>query len=259
MNRINKLFNEKSSGILSVYYTAGFPKIDDTLAITQHLQRAGADMVEIGIPFSDPVADGPTIQESNQKALNNGMTLKLLFEQLKGLRKSVDIPVILMGYINPVIQFGLEEFCKACQEVGVDGLILPDLPVLEYQEHYQSTFQQYGLKNVFLISPQTSEERIRHIDSISDSFIYMVSSAGTTGAKDKFSEENMAYFTRIKDMELNNPTLTGFGISNHTTFDQATRTSSGAIVGSAFIKTIAKSSDLKGDIREFVKNIKGIN
>ncbi|MTI38962.1 tryptophan synthase subunit alpha [Fulvivirga lutimaris] len=258
MNRINKLFNEKSSGILSVYYTAGFPNIDDTLSITQHLQSAGADMVEIGIPFSDPVADGPTIQESNQKALDNGMTLKLLFEQLKGLRESVDIPVILMGYINPVIQFGLKDFCKACQEVGVDGLILPDLPVLEYQEHYQSTFQQYGLKNVFLISPQTSEDRIKHIDSISDSFIYMVSSAGTTGAKDKFSKENMTYFQRIKDMELNNPTLTGFGISNHTTFEQATQTSSGAIVGSAFIKTITNSTDLKKDVHEFVKRLTGL-
>lgn len=259
MNRINKLFNDKSSGILSVYYTAGFPKIGDTLSIAENLQAAGANMVEIGIPFSDPVADGPTIQVSNQQALDNGMTLKLLFDQLKDLRKTVDIPVILMGYINPVIQFGVENFCKACQQVGVDGLILPDLPVLEYQEHYLSTFQAHGLKNVFLISPQTSEERIKHIDSISDSFIYMVSSAGTTGAKDKFSDENMAYFERIRDMKLSNPTLTGFGISNPTTFEQAIQTSSGAIVGSAFIKAIAKSTDFKCDIREFVKNIKGIN
>lgn len=257
MNRINKLFNDKSSGLLSVYYTAGFPKLVDTVTISEYLQAAGADMVEIGIPFSDPVADGPTIQESNQKALDNGMTLKLLFEQLKALRKTVDIPVILMGYINPVIQYGLEEFCKACTEVGVDGLILPDLPVLEYQQYYQDTFQQYGLKNVFLISPQTSEERIKHIDSISDSFIYMVSSAGTTGAKDKFSEENMTYFKRIKSMQLANPTLTGFGISNNTTFTQATETSSGAIVGSAFIKAIDGSKDLKKDINDFVKTIKG--
>lgn len=257
MNRINKLFNEKSSGILSVYYTAGFPNIGDTISIAEHLQEAGVDLVEIGIPFSDPVADGPTIQESNQQALNNGMTLKTLFDQLKDLRKTVNMPVILMGYINPVIQFGLEKFCKACKDCGVDGLILPDLPVLEYQEHYQDTFQNYGLKNVFLISPQTSEDRIRHIDSISDSFIYMVSSAGTTGAKDKFSDDAMTYFHRIKDMQLNNPTLTGFGISNHTTFDQATQTSSGAIVGSAFIKAIATSSDLKKDIPEFVNYIKG--
>jgi len=257
MNRINKLFSEKSSGILSVYYTAGFPKIDDTVSIAQHLQNAGADMVEVGIPFSDPVADGPTIQDSNQQALNNGMTLKTLFDQLKDLRKTVQMPVILMGYINPVIQFGLETFCKSCKDCGVDGLILPDLPVLEYQEHYQEHFQQYGLKNVFLISPQTSEDRIRHIDSISDSFIYMVSSAGTTGAKDKFSEEAMTYFQRIKDMQLNNPILTGFGISNHTTFEQATQASSGAIVGSAFIKTIDGSKDLKKSIYEFVKRLKG--
>ena len=257
MNRINKLFNDKSSGILSVYYTAGFPKIGDTLSIAENLQAAGADMVEIGIPFSDPVADGPTIQVSNQQALDNGMTLKLLFDQLRDLRKTVDIPVILMGYINPVIQFGVENFCKACQQVGVDGLILPDLPVMEYQEHYLTIFQEYGLKNVFLISPQTSEERIKHIDSISDSFIYMVSSAGTTGAKDKFSDENMAYFERIRDMKLSNPTLTGFGISNPTTFEQATQTSSGAIVGSAFIKAIEGSKDLNKDIHEFVKTIKG--
>lgn len=240
-----------------MYYTAGFPKIGDTLSIAENLQAAGADMVEIGIPFSDPVADGPTIQVSNQQALDNGMTLKLLFDQLRDLRKTVDIPVILMGYINPVIQFGVENFCKACQQVGVDGLILPDLPVMEYQEHYLTIFQEYGLKNVFLISPQTSEERIKHIDSISDSFIYMVSSAGTTGAKDKFSDENMAYFERIRDMKLSNPTLTGFGISNPTTFEQATQTSSGAIVGSAFIKAIEGSKDLNKDIHEFVKTIKG--
>jgi tryptophan synthase alpha chain len=256
MNRINKLFNEKKDHILSVYYTAGFPSINDTVTVAKNLEAAGADMIEIGIPFSDPVADGPTIQESNKKALDNGMTLKVLFSQLAELRKEVSMPVILMGYINPIIQFGVEEFCKACKAVGIDGLILPDLPMLEFQNNYKTLFIQYGLKNVFLISPQTSDDRIKLIDDNSDSFIYMVSSAGTTGAKESFGDEAIQYFSRINKMGLKNPTLIGFGISNHHTYEQASTHGSGAIIGSAFIKAIDGSTNLKKDINDFAKNIK---
>lgn len=256
MNRINKLFQDNSKGILSVYYTAGFPNLYDTLGIAGHLEKAGADMIEIGIPFSDPIADGPTIQESNGVALENGMTLTLLFNQLEGLRKSVKIPVILMGYINPIIQFGIEAFCQACKEVGIDGLILPDLPMIEYQSKYKALFESYGLKNIFLISPQTSDERIKVIDESTDAFIYVVSTAGTTGARDKFSNEAVAYFERIGSMGLSNPTLIGFGISNAETFNQASQTASGAIIGSAFIKTIQGSSNLEADITAFINHIK---
>lgn len=256
-NRINELFERKKTNILSVYYTAGFPSLDDTLRIARYLQAAGADLIEIGIPFSDPVADGPTIQDSNKKALDNGMTLKLLFSQLADLRKHVDIPVILMGYINPVLQYGVDKFCAECEKCGIDGLILPDLPVTEYIQHYKAQFDAAGLKNVFLITPQTSESRIRQIDEYSDSFIYMVSSASTTGAKDHVLQNQVAYFQRVKKMALKNPTLVGFGISNHETFRVAAENSSGAIIGSAFIKLLEQSSDLEGDIRSFVKNVKG--
>ncbi|QSE96159.1 tryptophan synthase subunit alpha [Fulvivirga lutea] len=256
MNRINKLFKDKGKDILSVYYTAGFPNLNDTITVAQSLQQSGADMLEIGIPFSDPIADGPTIQASNNQALKNGMTLSKLFEQLQDLRKSVTIPVILMGYINPILQYGIEDFCKACEQVGVDGLILPDLPMIEYQTKYKALFEQHGLRNVFLISPQTSESRIKEIDQQTDAFIYMVSTSGTTGARDKFSDEAVNYFERIGNMNLTNPRLIGFGISNHITFEQACKSASGAIIGSAFIKTLEKSHDLKTDINEFLKTIK---
>jgi tryptophan synthase alpha chain len=256
MNRINKLFQNKKNDILSVYYTAGYPTVNDTLLIARHLEEAGADMIEIGIPFSDPVADGPTIQESNKKALENGMSLKVLFEQLKGLRKQVNIPVILMGYINPVLQYGVEEFCKACKAVGVDGLILPDLPMSEYLKTYKKIFDDYGLKNVFLITPQTSKERVLSIDEYSDAFIYMVSSAGTTGAKKSFSKENTDYFERIGNMNLKNPTLIGFGISNKETFKQAAEFSHGAIIGSAFIKLLTDSTHLANDINRFIQEVR---
>ncbi|MEQ8927847.1 MAG: tryptophan synthase subunit alpha [Fulvivirga sp.] len=256
MNRINKLFKDKGKDILSVYFTAGFPKLEDTIPIAEELQEVGADMLEIGIPFSDPIADGPTIQASNNQALKNGMTLTKLFEQLQVLRTTVNIPVILMGYINPILQYGIEDFCKACDQAGVDGLILPDLPMIEYQTKYKALFEQHGLRNVFLISPQTSENRIREIDQQSDAFIYMVSTAGTTGAKDKFSDEAVAYFARINSLKLKNPRLIGFGISNNITFEQACKSASGAIIGSAFIKAVSDSIDLKTDINDFVKSIK---
>ncbi|MFY0592511.1 tryptophan synthase subunit alpha [Roseivirga sp.] len=257
MNRIEELFSRKSERVLNVYFTAGYPKLDDTTAIMQSLEQSGADLIEIGIPFSDPIADGPTIQESNGVALDNGMTLKLLFDQLADVRSKVNIPIILMGYINPIVQYGVEAFCQKCQEVGVDGLILPDLPMFEYQEVHKPVFEKYGLLNVFLITPQTSENRIREIDNNSKGFIYMVSSASTTGAKTGISNEQEAYFKRVKAMGLKNPTLIGFGISNKETFDKACKNANGAIIGSAFIKAISREGELSENIKEFIQSIKG--
>lgn len=256
-NKIEQLFEEKKERILSVYFTAGYPGLNDTSNIIKYLQSSGADIVEVGIPFSDPVADGPTIQESNKLALGNGISLKLIFEQLTEIRNEVDIPIILMGYINPVMQFGVEEFCQKCEEVGVDGLILPDLPMQEYIDEYQSMFEAHGLLNIFLITPQTSEQRIREIDDNSKGFIYMVSLAGTTGAKGDISEDQLAYFERIKTMQLKNPTLIGFGISNQETFDRACSYAFGAIIGSAFINILEKSINLEQDISAFIKSVKG--
>lgn len=256
MNRIEKLFETKPERVLNVYFTAGYPKLNDTLGIMQSLEKSGADLIEVGIPFSDPVADGPTIQESNGVALANGMTVKLLFEQLAELRKSVSIPVVLMGYINPIVQYGVEAFCKKCQEVGVDGLILPDLPMFEYMEVYKPVFDAHGLLNIFLITPQTSEARIREIDNNSKGFIYMVSSASTTGAKTGISTDQEAYFARVRAMNLKNPTLIGFGISNKETFDKACANANGAIIGSAFIKAISQEGDLASNIKTFIKDIK---
>lgn len=257
MNRIDHLFENKKENILSIYYTAGFPELRDTLPIARYLEEAGADIIEVGMPYSDPVADGPTIQESNTIALNNGMNIKLLFEQLATLRETVSLPIILMGYVNPVIQYGIERFCKACASVGIDGLILPDLPMAEYLSEYRSVFETHGLKNIFLITPQTSEERIRQIDDNTNGFIYMVSSASTTGAQDQFGEVQESYFKRVKNMGLKNPTLTGFGVSNHETFSKASAYGSGAIIGSAFIKLLRNAQDIKNDIDKFVKDVKG--
>ncbi|MEP2772660.1 MAG: tryptophan synthase subunit alpha [Fulvivirga sp.] len=256
MNRIDKLFKEKEGRILSIYFTAGFPELKDTLGIAEKLENAGADMIEIGIPFSDPIADGPTIQESNKKALDNGMTINLLFKQLEKLRETVSIPVILMGYINPVLQYGFEQFCRKCEACGIDGLILPDLPIDVYASDYKEICENHGLHNVFLITPQTSQGRIKQIDNETHGFIYMVSSASTTGAQDSFGETQTTYFKRIKQMKLSNPTLVGFGISNNQTFMSACENSNGAIIGSAFIKLLASSKDLTKDINSFIKEIK---
>jgi len=256
VNRIDKLFKEKEKDILSIYFTAGYPALSDTLRITKILEDAGADIVELGIPFSDPIADGPTIQESNKKALDNGMTIDELLKQIASLRDSVSIPVILMGYINPVLQYGFEKFCQKASEVGVDGLILPDLPIEVYIDEHKEICDQYNLKNTFLITPQTTEERIRLIDEKSDGFIYMVSSASTTGAKSSFGVEQASYFNRIKFMNLKSPKLVGFGISNKETFYAATKFSNGAIIGSAFIKLLSESSNLEKDIKQFIQNIK---
>ncbi len=256
MNRIHTLFQTKKENVLSIYFTAGFPKLDDTVTIMEAIQAGGADIIEIGVPYSDPVADGPTIQDSNKVALDNGMSMKLLFEQLKGFREKIYLPVVLMGYLNPIMQFGMEEFCKICQEVGVDGLIVPDLPMQQYLEDYKAMFDQYGIVNTFLISPQTSEKRIREIDENSDGFIYMVSSHAITGAKADISPEQVAYFERVAAMDLKNPRLIGFGISDAKTFAQAAQYSNGAIIGSAFIKVLKNSADLSGDIQGYLKGLK---
>ena len=257
-NRLDKLFESRSEDVLSIYYTAGFPQANDTLRIAEALESAGADMIEIGIPFSDPVADGPTIQESNKCALDGGMTLKLLFEQLTELRKTVKIPVVLMGYINPVIQFGISRFCEACAQCGIDGVIIPDLPIAEYLALYKQIFEDHGLKNIFLITPQTSESRIRFIDEHSDSFIYMVSSASITGSsKGTLDTQQKKYFERVQHMNLKSPLMVGFGISNRQSYTEATERASGAIIGSAFIRLLQEDGDMEANINNYIKEIKG--
>lgn len=256
-HRIDQLFQQKKKEILSVYYTAGFPEREDTVRIAEYLEQAGADLIEIGMPYSDPLADGPTIQDSSQRALDNGMSIKLLLEQLQSIRDTVNIPLILMGYLNPVIQYGVERFCQQCQQIGVDALIIPDLPMQAYLDEYKARFESYGLYNIFLITPQTSEERIRLIDEHSHGFIYMVSSASVTGAKGHITEEQVEYFNRIQGMNLTHPQLIGFGISNRDTFSRASEYAQGAIIGSAFIKVLAESDDLQKDISGFIRAIKG--
>lgn len=252
MNRISQKLSEDKK-LLSIYFTAGYPNLNDTVSIIHNLEKAGVDMIEIGLPFSDPLADGPTIQASSTQALKNGMTTEMLFKQLKDIRKTVGIPLIIMGYFNPILQYGVEDFCATCKAIGIDGLIIPDLPVDVYNEEYKNIFEKYGLINVFLITPQTSEERIRFIDSISDGFIYMVSSASVTGNSSGFGQTQTNYFKRIASMVLKNPQIVGFGINNTQTFTHATTHAKGAIIGSAFIKFIAKNGIDKID--SFVKSI----
>jgi len=253
MNRINKVF-EKKKNLLSIYFTAGFPKINDTLKIIKELDKSQVDMIEIGLPFSDPLADGPTIQKSSEKALINGMTTNLLFDQLKDLRKISDVPVVIMGYFNPILQYGIERFCSNCRDVGIDGLIIPDLPADIYKKNYKNIFKKYKLNMMFLITPQTSNDRINLIDNLSKGFIYMVSSYSVTGARDSFDEYQIDYFKRIKKMKLSNPVLIGFGIGNNNTYKTACKYSSGAIIGSAFIKHIKKNG--VKSIKDFIKLIK---
>ena len=254
-NRINQLFQDKKENILSVYFTAGYPKLDDTVSIIEKLVANGVDLIEIGMPFSDPVADGPVIQHSSLIALRNGMTIKTLFDQLKGIREKVNIPLILMGYLNPVIQFGVEKFCEKCAEVGIDGLILPDLPLNEYQENYREVFAKYNLHNILLITPQTSEKRLAEIDEASHGFIYMVSSSSTTGAKSSVKDFHLDYFERIQNMKLKNPRLIGFGISNQETFENACKYAQGAIIGSAFVKALEGENTLDENILNFVNQV----
>lgn len=256
MNRINKLFKEKKHNILSVFFTAGFPELNSTKQIAQALEDAGVDMIEIGIPFSDPIADGPTIQQSNKTALDNGMTVKLLLEQVKDIRKEISIPIILMGYLNPVLQYGFEKFCLEAAANGVDGLILPDMPMDEYLLEYKGFMESANLLNTFLISPTTSHERIRKIDAETNGFIYAVSSSSTTGAKNGFTVDQETYFKNLQSLQLKNPFLIGFGISSNQTYSKACQYSSGAIIGSAFINLVKSSSNLQGDIHKFIQAIR---
>lgn len=252
------MFRRKQSGVLSVFYTAGFPKLEDTVSIAVCLEKAGVDLIEIGIPFSDPIADGPTIQESNKIALENGMTVKLLLKQVREVREQVNIPVILMGYLNPVMQYGVEKFLTEASAAGADGVILPDMPFDEYVSVYQPVFEKTGLFHIFLVSPTTSEARIRKIDGVSRGFIYAVSSSSTTGKQGEFTEEQVTYFKRLQGMGLKNPFLVGFGISNASTYETTCTYGAGAIVGSAFIRALQKSGNLEKDIEQFIGSIRGV-
>ncbi len=254
-NRINKLFQKKDKNILSVYFTAGYPNLEDTVPMIQELVKNGVDLIEIGMPFSDPVADGPVIQHSSLIALQNGMSIRELFEQLKDIRQTVDIPLILMGYINPVLQYGVPAFCRKCKEIGIDGLIIPDLPMDVFEEEFKAVFEDSDLHNIFLITPQTSEDRLRKIDDVSTGFIYMVSSNSTTGAKTSVSDFQQEYFERVNSFGLKNPRLIGFGISNAETFANACEFASGAIIGSAFVKALEGSESLDQKVSGFINSI----
>ena len=256
MNRIDKLFKEKKSAISSVYFTAGYPAYNDTVPTIVELAAQGIDMIEIGIPFSDPMADGPVIQHSGTVALSKGMTLKKLFGQLEGIRSKVDIPLVMMGYLNPVMQYGIENFCRSCAETGIDGIIIPDLPFADYIKNFKPVIQQYGLHCIMLITPETSEERIRLIDENTTGFIYMVSTASTTGAKESFDEKTIDYFKRVNAMGLQNPRMIGFGISNKATFDAASMYAAGGIIGSAFIRALGESGSIKEAVKKLVEKIK---
>lgn len=241
---------------LSVYYTAGYPDLNSTIPVALALQEAEVDFLEIGFPYSDPIADGPVIQQSSMTALRNGMNLGELFRQLENLRPQVQIPVYLMGYMNPVLQYGIEEFCRSCQKVGVNGVIIPDLPLYEYENLYQPLFEKYDIHFVFLITPHTEEERIRKIDQLSKAFIYVLSSPSITGKTLSLNEQTTEYFARIQKMELKNPTVIGFGISDHQAFHHATDYARGAIVGTAFVKILAKENPLK-KTAGFISSIRG--
>jgi len=257
MSRLKTLFKHRNSNILNIYITAGFPALNDTILIVQELEKAGVDIVEIGMPFSDPLADGPTIQASSQKAIENGITLSKIFEQVTEIRKTVQIPLILMGYFNQVLKFGVPQFFGKARETGIDGLIIPDLPIDVYKNEFASLVDEIDLDLIFLITPQTSNERIKMIDKLSKGFLYQVSAHSTTGSQQYLQTSQLEYFKRIKAMNLENPTMIGFGISNHDTFAAACEYANGAIIGSAFIDAVANSTDLPATIHQFVKDILG--
>lgn len=246
MNRINQLFSTKKSDILSIYFCAGTPAADGTANVIRSLEQKGIDMIEIGIPFSDPMADGPVIQAAATRSLRNGMSLRRLFSQLENIRASVRIPLVLMGYLNPILQYDFERFCQECRRTGIDGVIIPDLPFREYEENYRPVAERYGIKIIMLITPETSEERIRLIDAHTDGFIYMVSSAATTGAQKDFNEQKQAYFRRIKAMNLHNPLMIGFGISNRQTYEAASAHAAGCIIGSRFVTLLEEEKGNAG-------------
>ena len=254
MNRLHLLFHHKTKSILNVYCTAGYPHLHSTTEVMKALQQNGADIIELGMPYSDPLADGPVIQQSNMVALGNGITIAKLFEQLKDFRKEISIPVILMGYMNPVLQYGFEKFCADAAAVGIDGFILPDLPQYEFETEYGAIIKKYNLDFIFLVTPETSEERIRKIDELSSGFIYAVSSSSTTG-NNKAIEDQQGYFKKLQSMSLKNPILVGFGIKDKQTFQAACQYSNGAIIGSAFIKALEKSTDVSATTKEFLKSV----
>jgi tryptophan synthase alpha chain len=254
MSRIKELFKRKPSGVLNVYCTAGYPALEDTLPVMQALQEAGADLIELGMPYSDPLADGPVIQHSSQQALSNGMTIEKLMQQLAVLRPSITLPVILMGYMNPVMQYGFERFCKDAAAAGVDGLILPDLPEYEFEQEYGKIIKQYGLDFIFLVTPETSAERVRKLDNLSTGFLYAVSSSSTTGS-DKNMTDVSAYLQRLAGYQLSNPVLVGFGIKDRESFSRACASANGAIIGSAYISALGNSSDIREATLRFLKNI----
>lgn len=253
MNRIDQLFHDSPHNLLSIYFCAGCPTLDGTADVIRTLEKNGVDMIEIGIPFSDPMADGVVIQDAATRALRNGMSLRILFEQLRNIRRNVRIPLILMGYLNPIMRYGFEPFCRQCAECGIDGVIIPDLPFKDYEENYKAIARKYDIRVIMLITPETSEERIREIDAHTDGFIYMVSSAATTGAQKDFDARKQAYFKKIQDMHLRNPRMVGFGISNKQTFDAACSHSSGAIIGSRFVTLL---NEYEGDAQQAITHLK---
>ena len=256
MNRIDKLFDKEKNGVLSVYFTAGFPNLNDTVPVIESLEKNGVKLIEIGIPFSDPMADGPVIQASGSKALENGMSLRILFNQLSTVRNSVQIPLVLMGYLNPIMQFGFDNFCSEAKRCGIDGVIIPDLPFEDYLVNYKSIAEEHNLHIIMLITPETSDERIRLIDSHTGGFIYMVSTASVTGAKSSFGDENLAYFRRVNAMQLKNPRMIGFGISNKSTFDAACNNASGSIIGSKFVTLLQSEGTINGAVEELIEAIR---
>ena len=258
MNRLKKIFREQNRKLLSIYFTAGYPRFDDTISVLEALQNHGADLIEIGMPYSDPLADGPVIQQSSMQALSGGMSIPALFEQLKKFHESKkrndNVPFLLMGYLNPVLQFGFDKFLREAKNTGIDGIIIPDLPLDEYEKVYGKLFKKYQLKKIFLITPETDEARIKRIDKLSDAFIYAVSSSSITGS-DKNIAAQQTYFRKLKSLKLRNPILVGFGIKDAGTFELATANAAGAIIGTAYIKMLAHSSDIDGDTRSFLNSI----
>ena len=254
MNRIQEIFSKKKSKVLNVYCTAGYPQLNSTLEVMKALQQNGADIIELGMPYSDPLADGPVIQYSGSVALANGMTIHKLFEQLKDFRNEISVPVILMGYMNPVLQYGFEKFCADAAAVGIDGLILPDLPEYEFETEYGAIIKKYGLDFIFLVTPETSEERIKKLDSLSSGFLYAVSSSSTTGS-DKASTGIKEYLQKLQQLELKNPVLVGFGIKDRQTFITACEYANGAIIGSAYINAVGNGDDVMTATRNFLASV----
>jgi tryptophan synthase alpha chain len=254
MSRLSELFKKQNERVLNVYCTAGFPQLNSTLQVMESLQANGANIIELGMPYSDPLADGEVIQSSGNVALANGMTIDTLFEQLKNMRAAIHIPVILMGYMNPILQYGFEAFCKKAKQVGVDGLILPDLPLYEFEHLYGNTIKENELDFIFLVTPETPEERLRKLDALSTGFLYAVSSSATTG-KDKDFSKVAVYLQNLQAMNLKNPVLVGFGIKDKETFDAVCAYANGAIIGSAYINAISKGTDINETTTHFLKAV----